>query len=65
MDSNLLLAAVRKSGMTMHDFLDIINMPSSTWSKKIRGLTEFNRAEIQAIVSCLGLSEQDTFTIFF
>ena len=49
----------------MKKFLKEIGMSSSTWSKKIRGLSEFTRAEIQKIIQVLHLDAAKTMSIFF
>lgn len=65
MDSNKLLAFIKLKGFQMSKFLELIQMPSSTWSKKIRGISEFTRAEICAIISILKLTNQEVMDIFF
>ncbi len=65
MDSNKLLAFIKLKGFQMTRFLELIQMPSSTWSKKIRGISEFTRAEIYTIISVLGLTNEEVMDIFF
>lgn len=65
MNGNALLAAIKLQGMSMGDFLDRIKMNRSTWSKKIRGIHEFNRDEIQRIISVLSLNKNEIMDIFF
>lgn len=65
MNSNMLLAEIKLKGFSMADFLDEIQMPKGTWSKKIRGITEFHRDEIQAIIKALDLSDAKVVSIFF
>ena len=60
-----LIATIKLEGLTMKKFLKKIGMSSSTWSKKIRGLSEFTRAEIQKIIQVLNLDESKTMRIFF
>ena len=61
-----LIATIKlEEGLTMKKFLKKIGMSSSTWSKKIRGLSEFNRAEIQKIIQVLHLDAAKTMSIFF
>lgn len=65
MNRNLLLAKIKEQGLLMGDFLALLDMPKSTWSKKIRGINEFNRFEMQRIIDILNLDKQDVFDIFF
>ena len=65
MNSNMLLGKIKEAGYSMSDFLTFVNIPASTWSKKIRGITEFNRDEIQRIVKFLSLSNDELVDIFF
>lgn len=60
-----LIATIKLEGLTMKAFLKKIGMSSSTWSKKIRGMSEFTRAEIQKIIQVLNLNEAKTMSIFF
>ena len=65
MDSNKLLALIKLRGFTMTEFLISIQMPKSTWSKKIRGVSEFTRAEICTIIHVLQMNTADVMSIFF
>ncbi len=65
MNANKLLALIKLKGFSMTDFLGAIQMPSSTWSKKIRGLSEFTRAEICSIIRVLDMSTYEVMDIFF
>lgn len=65
MNSNMLLGKIKENGYSMTDFLNIMDMPPSTWSKKIRGITEFTRYEIQRMIHILSLTENDLIDIFF
>ena len=49
----------------MRDFLMEIHMSKSSWSKKIRGLTEFKLQEIKIIANVLSLSDEQIIEIFF
>lgn len=40
-------------------------MPKGTWSKKIRGITEFSRSEMNEIIKVLHLSDEKVMAIFF
>ena len=65
MNPNRLLAIIKLRGYYMSNFLVAIQMPPSTWSKKIRGLSEFNRAEICSIIQTLTLNTSEVMDIFF
>ncbi len=65
MNANKLLAIIKLKGFSMKSFLSAIQMPSSTWSKKIRGLSEFTRAEICSIIHVLHMDYYEVMDIFF
>lgn len=65
MNGNLLAAEIKLHGLSMNDFLRRIGMPRSTWSKKIRGMSEFTRAEMIKIVDVLHLTPDQIMAIFF
>lgn len=64
MNSNKLLALIKLRGFSMSQFLGMIQMPRSTWSKKIRGLSEFTRSEMTAIIRALNMNTEEVMTIF-
>lgn len=65
MNANMLLAEIKLKGLSMSNFLEAIKMPKATWSKKIRGVTEFHRDEIKKIIAVLELNDEKAMTIFF
>ena len=65
MNANMLLAEIKLKGLSMSEFLAAIKMHKETWSKKIRGLTEFHRDEIQNIIQTLKLTDEQIVLIFF
>lgn len=65
MDNNKLYSVIKLRGYTMKDFLMEIHMSKSSWSKKIRGLTEFKLQEIKIIANVLSLSDEQIIEIFF
>ena len=65
MNSNMLMAEIKLNGLKMKDFLLKIQMPKGTWSKKIRGITEFRRSEMNEIIKVLHLSGEKVMAIFF
>lgn len=64
MNANMLLAEIKLKGLSMSEFLAAIKMHKGTWSKKIRGLTEFHRDEIQNIIKTLKLTDEQIVSIF-
>lgn len=64
MNSNMLMAEIKLNGLKMKDFLLKIQMPKGTWSKKIRGITEFSRSEMNEIIKVLHLSDEKVMAIF-
>lgn len=65
MNSNLLLAKIREEDVSIDSFLQSIHMPISIWNKKIQGLNEFDREEMQRIIASLALKDRDVMVIFF
>lgn len=65
MNPNALLALIKLRGFSMNNFLTAIQMPSSTWSKKIRGISEFTRADICSIIQVLAMNDEEVMDIFF
>lgn len=65
MNSNMLMAEIKLNGLKMKDFLLKIQMRKGTWSKKIRGITEFRRSEMDEIIKVLHLSAEKVMAIFF
>lgn len=65
MNPNKLLALIKLKGFSMSDFLMAIQMPPSTWSKKIRGLSEFTRAEMCSIIHVLTMDDGEVMDVFF
>lgn len=64
MNANMLMAEIKLKGFRMKEFLLAIQMPRATWSKKIRGITEFSRAELNAIINALSLNDEKVMDIF-
>ncbi len=62
---NLLRSEIAKQNLSTSEFLKLISMNKSTWSKKSRGINYFNQGEIQSIINVLNLSESQVMDIFF
>ncbi len=65
MKINLLRSEIAKQNLSTSEFLKLISMNKSTWSKKSRGINYFNQGEIQSIINVLNLSESQVMDIFF
>lgn len=65
MNANMLMSEIKLKGFKMKEFLLVIQMPRATWSKKIRGITEFSRAEMNSIIKALNLNDERVMAIFF
>lgn len=60
-----LQAAIKKRGIPMNRFLDLVRITPSSWSRRVKGTSEMTLAEIQRIVDTLNLSEEEVKEIFF
>lgn len=65
MNADLLLAKIKEEDLSIDSFLQSIHMPTSVWDKKIQGLNEFDREEMQRIIARLSLKDMDVMIIFF
>ncbi|KMO85222.1 hypothetical protein AB840_14790 [Megasphaera cerevisiae DSM 20462] len=65
MNADLLLAKIKEEDLSIDSFLQSIHMPTSVWDKKIQGLNEFDREEMQRIIARLSLKDMDVMVIFF
>lgn len=65
MNADLLLAKIKEEDLSIDSFLQSIHMPASVWNKKIQGLNEFDREEMQRIIASLALKDIDVMVIFF
>ena len=64
MNSNMLMAEIKLNGLKMKDFLLKIQKQKGTWSKKIRGITEFSRSKMNEIIKVLHLADEKVMAIF-
>lgn len=56
---------MREFGDTQHDLAKVLGVSDSTMSLKIRGISDFTRLEVKAIVDRYSLSGDDIKAIFF
>lgn len=60
-----LKAAIKRSGMSMNEFLIQAEITPSTWSRRMTGKSEMTLDEMRRIIEVLNLSESAIRTIFF
>lgn len=60
-----LKAAIKRSGMSMNEFLSRADIKPSTWSRRMTGKSEMTLDEMRRIIKVLNLSENAIRTIFF
>ena len=65
MRTNALKGKIVEAWMTVGTFCDRANFSRSTFDRKLHGEREFNRDEIERIISVLGLTAEETRQIFF
>lgn len=65
MNADLLLAKIKEEDLSIDSFLQSIHISTSVWDKKIQGLNEFDREEMQRIIARLSLKDMDVMVIFF
>lgn len=65
MKSNLLKSQRVKKGLTQKKVSEILNIDSTSYSKKENGIIEFKASEINLIRKIFELSPEDIIEIFF
>ena len=60
-----LKAAIKRSGISMNEFLTRADIKPSTWSRRMTGKSEMTLDEMRRIIEVLNLSESAIRTIFF
>lgn len=60
-----LKAAIKRSGMSMNEFLTRADIKPATWSRRMTGKSEMTLDEMRRIIEVLNLSESAIRTIFF
>lgn len=65
MNANELRGKITARGMTIQEFCDRFGFARSTFDRKLNGLSEFDRDEIERIIDALELTWDDARMIFF
>lgn len=65
MNTNLLKAVLAEKNLKAKDLAQMLGMAESALSLRMSGKREFRVEEIRAIIDCLGLSGEQTLSIFF
>ena len=65
MDGNELLAEIKRKGKTVKGLCEALHISTSTFYKKLKGLSDFTRREIVEIKLYLNLTIEKTRLIFF
>lgn len=65
MDANLLRGAIVAHGYTLLEFSEAVGIKRTALYRKLRGITEFDRSEIERIIAVLDLTADQVNDIFF
>lgn len=65
MNANKLRGEIVAKGYSLKEFSDIVGIKRTALYRKLNGITEFDRAEIERIVIALDLTAEQTGDIFF
>lgn len=65
MNGNELLAEIKRQGKTVKGLCEVLNISTSTFYKKLKGVSEFTRREIVEIKHYLDLTDEKMRLIFF
>ncbi len=65
MRANALRGKIVERGMTIGEFCEKANFVRSTFDRKLSGVSEFDRDEIERIIDALSLTWDETRNIFF
>ena len=65
MDGNELLAEIKRQGKTVKCLCEALDISTSSFYKKIKGVSEFTRREIVEIKHYLNLTDEKLRRIFF
>ncbi len=64
-DKNKLKYYVGKNGKTLTDIALLLNVDKSTLWRKMNGMSDFSREDVQKIKEYLHLNKEEAFEIFF
>ena len=65
MKANELKGRIVAKGMNIGEFCERYGFVRSTFDRKMAGKSEFDRGEIERIISALDLTQEETRNIFF
>lgn len=65
MNADKIRGKIAENGMNIGEFCVAAGFVRSTFDRKMRGESEFDRAEIERIISILRLTDDETRAIFF
>ena len=65
MNANELKGKITAKGMTVQAFCDQFGFVRSTFDRKLNGLSEFDRDEIERIINTLKMTDEEMRNIFF
>lgn len=65
LQKKLLMLEIKNHGFTLEDFSKKIGIDYTTFYRKINGVSDFTRGEIQSICKILDLSNDKLYKIFF
>lgn len=64
-NDKLLKAKIVEKGKSRSDIASVLGIDISTFSKKLNGVAEWKRSEMQIVRNSLGLTVEESETIFF
>ncbi len=65
MKPNALRAKIVENGMNIDSFCKVAGFARATFDRKLKRVSEFDRAEMEKIILVLGLSTEEVRDIFF
>lgn len=65
MKANVLKAKIVEKGLTIGEFCTMVGFVRSTFDRKLAGVSEFDRNEIEQIMHALDLNAEEIRNIFF
>lgn len=65
MNANELKGKIASNGMNVRSFCEQFHFNRSTFDRKLNGLSDFKRSEIERIIHALSLTPEELRNIFF
>jgi predicted transcriptional regulator len=65
MNADKIRGKIAENRMSISEFCRVAGFDRSTFDRKMKGDSEFNRNEIERIITTLHLTDDETRTIFF